>query len=260
MTGKSRTQFATFWMWTAAGAIVLSLCNKSTTQLSRLAMINSESMGIEGVFGSDAKVSKQPDLEANERCEVGDLLIVSVEIGGLTCGGSGVGFLDSPFRLNANFGFVPVEVWFACSFSKACSHDFSCLNARHHQRSRQGQRARLVPYHTVVGRKGGGTSMRPRTVFSGGPIGLRAQIRASWSRWISGWQCLRSGWGESSDLARIARPISGWNLGLTTAGSLEFGIELLSEVRVGHRTRFRLVGEEVWDQWTGIPGGLLIAF
>ena len=89
-------------------------------------MISSESMGMEGVSGSDAKVSKHADLEANERCEVGDLLIVSVEIGGLTCGTSDVGFLDSPFRLNANFGLVPAEVWFVCSFSKACSHDFSC--------------------------------------------------------------------------------------------------------------------------------------
>ena len=47
-----------------------------------------------------------------------------------------------------------------------------------------------------------------------------------------------------SDLARTARPISGQNLGLTTAGSLKFGIETLSEARVGHSTSFRLVGEE----------------
>ena len=126
MTGKSRTQLATFAMWTAAGVIVLSLSNKSTTQLSRLVMISSESMGIEGASGSDAKVSKHPDLEVSERCEVGDLLIVSAEIGDSTSGVSGAGFLDPPFRLNANFGLVPAEVWFVCSFSKACSHDFSC--------------------------------------------------------------------------------------------------------------------------------------
>ena len=110
VTGKSRTQLATFAMWTAAGAIVLLLSNKSTTQLSRLAMISSESMGIEGASGSDAKVSKHPDLEVNERCEVGDLLIVSAEIGGSTSGASGAGFLDPPFRLNTNFGLVPAEV------------------------------------------------------------------------------------------------------------------------------------------------------
>ena len=193
MTGKRRMQSATFAMWTAAGAVVLSLSNMSTIQRSRLEMINSESMGIEGTSGSDAKVSKHPDLEVSERCEVGDLLIVSAEIGGSTSGASGAGFLDPPFRLNANFGLVPAEVWFVCSFSKACSHDFSCLNARDHQRSRQGLWARLVPYHTVVGRKGGGTSRRPRTVFLGGPIGPRAQGRASWSRWTIWWQSLRYG-------------------------------------------------------------------
>jgi len=124
--GKSRTQLATFAMWTAAGAVGLSVSNKSTIQVSRLAMINSESMGMEGASGSDAKVSKHPDLEASERCGAGDLLIVSAEIGGSTSGAPGVGFLDPSFRLNANFGLVPAEVWFVCSFSKACSHDFSC--------------------------------------------------------------------------------------------------------------------------------------
>ena len=63
-------------------------------------------------------------------------------------------------------------------------------------------------------------------------------------------------WSESSDLARIPRPISGLDLGLTTAGSLKFGIEVLSEIRVGHGIRFRLVGEEGWDQWTGVSGGV----
>ena len=62
---------------------------------------------------------------------MGDVLIVSAGIGVLTSGASGVGVLDFSFRLNANFGLIPVEVWFVCSFSKACSHDFSCLNARH---------------------------------------------------------------------------------------------------------------------------------
>jgi len=150
ITGKSRTQLATFPMWTAAGTTALSFSNKSTTQLSRLAMINSESMGIEEVSGSDANVSRHPDLEVNERWGVSDLLIVSAEMGGLTSGASGVGFLGSPFRLNANFGLVPAEVWFVCSFSKACSHDLSCLNTRHHQRSRQGQWARLVPYRIIL--------------------------------------------------------------------------------------------------------------
>lgn len=63
-------------------------------------------------------------------------------------------------------------------------------------------------------------------------------------------------WGKSSDLGQITRPISGLNLGLTIANSLKFGIEILSEVRVGHGIRFRLVGEEGWDQWTGLSGGV----
>ena len=63
--------------------------------------------------------------------------------------------------------------------------------------------------------------------------------------------------GQSSDLAPIAHPISGQNLGLTTASSLEFDIEVSSEVRVGHCTRFRFVGEEVWDQRTAISAGVI---
>ena len=127
MTGKKRAQSVTSRMWTAVGALVgLSLSIKSTIQLSRLVMINSESMGREEASGSDVKVSEHPDLEVSKRCEVGDLLIVSAEIGDSTSGVSGAGFLDPPFRLNANFGLVPAEVWFVCSFSKACSHDFSC--------------------------------------------------------------------------------------------------------------------------------------
>lgn len=117
-------------MWAAVGAmVVLSLSIKSTTQLLRLVMINSESMGIEEAPGSDVKVSKHPDLEASERCEVGNLLIASAGIGVVTSGASGVGALSFSFRLNANFGLVPAEDWFVCSFSKACSHDFSCFNA-----------------------------------------------------------------------------------------------------------------------------------
>jgi len=92
-------------------------------------MINSESMGTEEASRSDANVSKHPDLEDNERCGVGDLLIVSAGTGVLTS--SEAGFSDFSFRLNANFCLVPVEVWFVCSFSNACSHDFSCLNPRH---------------------------------------------------------------------------------------------------------------------------------
>ena len=72
-------------------------------------MVNSESMGIE-VSGSDAKVSKHPDLEVNEGCEAGDLLIISGGVGVLTSGASGVGFSDLSFRLNANFGLTPAEV------------------------------------------------------------------------------------------------------------------------------------------------------
>ena len=127
MTGKKRAQSVTLRMWTAVGAMVgLSLSIKSTIQLSRLVMINSESMGREDASGSDVKVSEHPDLEVSKRCEVGDLLIVSVGRGALTSGASGVVFSAFSFRLNANFGFVPVEVWLVCSFSKACSHDLSC--------------------------------------------------------------------------------------------------------------------------------------
>lgn len=62
MTGKRRTQLDTLLMWTAVGATaVLLLSIKSTIQLSRLAIINSESMGI-GEPGSDVEVSKHPDL------------------------------------------------------------------------------------------------------------------------------------------------------------------------------------------------------
>lgn len=130
MTGKRRTQLVTSRMWTAVGAMaVLSLSAKSTIQLSRLAMIKSESVGIEETPGSDTKVSKHPDLEVKERYEVGDLSIVSAGIGTLSSGTWCVGFSDLSFRLKANFGLVPVEAWFVCSFSKACSHDLSCLNA-----------------------------------------------------------------------------------------------------------------------------------
>lgn len=93
-------------------------------------MTNSESMGIEEASGSDVKVSKHPDLEVNERCEVDDLLIVCARMGCLASDASGVGFSDLSLRLNANFGLVPVEVWLVCSFSRACSHDFSCFSAR----------------------------------------------------------------------------------------------------------------------------------
>jgi len=131
MTGKRRTQLITLRMWMAVGAMIaLSPSIKSTIQLSRSAMINSESMVIEETSGSDAKVSRHPDLEVNERCEVGDL-IVSAGIGALTSGASGVGFSDLSFRLNTNLGLVPVEVWLVCSFSRACSHDFSCLSVTH---------------------------------------------------------------------------------------------------------------------------------
>jgi hypothetical protein len=88
----------------------VSLSIRSTIQLSRLAMINSESMGIEQVSGSDAKVSKHPDLEVKERCELGDLLIISAGIGVLASGGSGMDLSDLSFRLNANFGLMPAEV------------------------------------------------------------------------------------------------------------------------------------------------------
>lgn len=91
-------------------------------------MINSESMGVEEASGNDVRVSKHPDLEANKRCELDDLLIVSVSIGASISGTSGGGFSDLALRLNANFGLAPVEVWFICSFSRACSHAFSCLN------------------------------------------------------------------------------------------------------------------------------------
>ena len=113
--------------------MILSFPSKSTIQLSRLAMTKSESMGIGEASGNDVKVSKHSDLEVKERCGVDDLLIVSGEIGSLTSGASGTAFLGSPFRLNANFGLVPVEVWFVCSFSKACSHDRNCLNTMHQQ-------------------------------------------------------------------------------------------------------------------------------
>lgn len=88
----------------------LSLCTKSTIQLSRLAMISSESMGIEETSGSDAKVSKHPDFEVNERCGAGDPLIISAGIGASTSGASGADLSDLSFRLNANFGLIPAEV------------------------------------------------------------------------------------------------------------------------------------------------------
>ena len=72
-------------------------------------MISSESKGIEEVSGSDAKVSKHPDLEVNERCEAGDLLVISAGISVLTSGVSGAGFSDLSLRLNANFGLIPAE-------------------------------------------------------------------------------------------------------------------------------------------------------
>ena len=132
MIGRRRTQLATSRMWTAVRAMaVLSLSAKSTIQLSRLAMIKSESIGVDETPGSDAKVSKHPDLEVKERYEVGDLSIVSAGIGALSSGTWCVGFSDLSFRLKANFCLVPVEAWFVCSFSKACSHDFSCLNVRY---------------------------------------------------------------------------------------------------------------------------------
>ena len=92
--------------------VALSLSIKSTMQLSRLAMINSESMGTEEASENDAEVSKHLDSEVNERYEVGDLLVASAGIGALTSGASGVAFPDF-FRLNANFGLAPAEVWFA---------------------------------------------------------------------------------------------------------------------------------------------------
>lgn len=78
-------------------------------------------MGVEEASGSDVRVSKHPDFEANEKCEVGDLLIVSTGICGWTSGMSDEGFSGLSLRLNANFGFIRVEAWF-----KVCSHDFSC--------------------------------------------------------------------------------------------------------------------------------------
>ena len=93
-------------------------------------MIKSESMGLGGASGSDAKVSKHPDLEVNEGCEAGNLLIVSAGMGTSSSGASGGGFSGLSFRLNANFGLAPAEDWFVCSFSRACSHDFSCCNAK----------------------------------------------------------------------------------------------------------------------------------
>jgi hypothetical protein len=94
-------------------------------------MINSESMKVEEESGSGMGVGKHPDFEVNERCEVGGLLIVSAGIGVSTSVTSDGGFSDLSLRLKANFGFAPAEAWFVWSFSRACSHDFSCLNAGH---------------------------------------------------------------------------------------------------------------------------------
>ena len=93
-------------------------------------MIKSESIGLEEVSGNDAKVSKHPDWEVNEGCEAGNLLIVSAGTGTFSSGASGVGFSGLSFRLNANFGLAPAEDWTVCSFSRPCSHDFSCCNAK----------------------------------------------------------------------------------------------------------------------------------
>jgi len=76
------------------------------------------------------KVSKHPDFEVNEKCEVGDLLIVSPGDRYLDLGPFDGCFSGLSLCLNANFGLVPGEVWFVCSFSKTRSHDFSCLNAK----------------------------------------------------------------------------------------------------------------------------------
>jgi hypothetical protein len=161
---------------------------KSTIQSSRPVMINSESMGMEEASGNDARVSKHPDLEANMRFELDDLLIVSAGICASTSGRSDRRFSGLSLRLNANFGFVPVEVWFICSFSKVCSHDFNCLNAGHIINDQhQGYRERSVPFRTVAGRKGEGTGVRPRIVFSEGPIGLITRRRGSSPLLIAGW-------------------------------------------------------------------------
>lgn len=91
-------------------------------------MISSESMEAEEASESNERVSKHPDLEAKE---AGGLLIISATIGVSASGVSDGGFSNLSLRLNVNFGFVPVEFWFICSFSKVRSHEFSCLNSRH---------------------------------------------------------------------------------------------------------------------------------
>src|ERR1700753_2608843 len=105
VAGRRRTQFVMSRTWTAVGIMVALLPSiKSTIQWSRLVMINSESMGIEEASRSDVRVSKHPDLEVNERCEVGDLLVVSAGTDASTCGGSDGGFSDLSLRLNEKLG------------------------------------------------------------------------------------------------------------------------------------------------------------
>ena len=168
-------------MWTAVGFMVaLPLSIKSTIQLSRLVMINSESMGIEEEPGSDMRVSKDPDLEVKERCELSDAFVVTAGMSVSTSGKPNGGFSGLSLRLKVNFGFVPVEVWLVCSFSKVRSHDFSCLNAEQCQRSRRRHRVKLIPFRIVAGRKGEGMGMHLQAVSSEGPIGLTTRRRESW--------------------------------------------------------------------------------
>ena len=135
----------------------LLLSIKSTIQLSISVMISSESMVVEEGSRNDVRVSKHADLEANKRCEVGDLLIVSTRIGGSTSGMLDGDFSGLSLRLNANFGFVPVEPWFVCSFSKALSHDFSCFNPGHgindHVKGIERDRYRFVLSLVVRGKE-----------------------------------------------------------------------------------------------------------
>lgn len=144
--------------------VTVLLSTKSTIQLSRSVMINSESMGIEEASRSDVRVSKHLDLDVNERWGVANSLVVPVGGGGPTAGVIDGGSSDLSLRLNVNFGFVPVDVWFICSFSKARSHDLSCLNTGRNVNDHvRGYRVKFVPFQTVAGRKGEEMGVHPRT-------------------------------------------------------------------------------------------------
>lgn len=121
-------------------------------------MIKSESIGLGEVSGNDAKVSKHPDLEANGGCGAGNLLIVSAGTGPLSSGVSGAGFSGLSFRLNANLGLAPAEDWTVCSFSRPCSHDLSCYNAKcvinHHVNGIERDPYRFVLSLVVRGEEG----------------------------------------------------------------------------------------------------------